>query len=418
MDAREQRGIIIAAMCRIDRHNGAWVVPSQTAPDRKYSVKLDGDGSCTCPDHREAGFCCKHIRVVLIVLKRELGMDGSITETRSITIEDKKTYPQVWPAYNEAQTTEKKRFQVLLHDLCRNLPDHEHNKCGPKPHRVRDAVFACCYKVYSGFSARRFSCDLADAHADGHLTRTIPGMKVVAFMENAALTPILFDLIQQSAAPLRTVETEFAVDSSGFSSSRFETWHDHKYGVERRKCLWVKVHIACGVKTNVVTAVRILDKDAADCPQFGPLVATTAERFDVKEVSADKAYLSAQNIEQVYERGATPFILPKSNTAGGMGGLFEKMVRYFQCRQDDFLSHYHKRSNVESTFSAVKRKFGDSVMSKTDVAMVNEVLCKLLCHNLCCLIQEQCELGIEPVFWPEEKPVPVRQVRRMSALVS
>jgi len=31
--------------------------------------------------------------------------------------------------------------------------------------------------------------------------------------------------------------------------------------------------------------------------------------------------------------------------------------------------------------------------------MVNEVLCKLLCHNLCCLIQQQCELGIEPVFW-------------------
>ena len=67
------------------------------------------------------------------------------------------------------------------------------------------------------------------------------------------------------------------------------------------------------------------------------------------------------------------------------------------------MEHYHRRSNVESTFSAIKRKFGDSVLSKTDAAMVNEVLCKLLCQNLCCLIQEQCELGIEPVFWPEEK---------------
>jgi hypothetical protein len=36
---------------------------------------------------------------------------------------------------------------------------------------------------------------------------------------------------------------------------------------------------------------------------------------------------------------------------------------------------------------AVKRKFGDSVMSKTDAAMTNEVLCKILCHNLTCLIQ-------------------------------
>jgi hypothetical protein len=75
---------------------------------------------------------------------------------------------------------------------------------------------------------------------------------------------------------------------------------------------------------------------------------------------------------------------------------------------------------VESTFSAVKRKFGDSVRSKTAAAMVNEVLCKLLCHNICCLIQEQCELGIEPVFWPEEQAeqsTPPRRVRRMSAIV-
>jgi hypothetical protein len=66
------------------------------------------------------------------------------------------------------------------------------------------------------------------------------------------------------------------------------------------------------------------------------------------------------------------------------------------------MAHYHKRSNAESTFSAVKRKFGDSVASKTDAAMVNELLCKFLCHNLSCLIMEQETLGIAPIFWKEE----------------
>jgi hypothetical protein len=47
-------------------------------------------------------------------------------------------------------------------------------------------------------------------------------------------------------------------------------------------------------------------------------------------------------------------------------------------------------------------EFGNSVRSKTEAAMINEVLCKILCHNICCLIQEQCELGIEPIFWKEE----------------
>jgi hypothetical protein len=45
------------------------------------------------------------------------------------------------------------------------------------------------------------------------------------------------------------------------------------------------------------------------------------------------------------------------------------------------MDRYHKRINVESTFSAIRWKFGDSVISKTDTAMVNEVLCKFLCHT-------------------------------------
>ena len=65
------------------------------------------------------------------------------------------------------------------------------------------------------------------------------------------------------------------------------------------------------------------------------------------------------------------------------------------------VKRYHQRSNVESTFSMVKAKFCDHVRSKTDVAMKNEVLCKFLCHNICCLIQSQCELGIEPTFWQD-----------------
>lgn len=34
--------------------------------------------------------------------------------------------------------------------------------------------------------------------------------------------------------------------------------------------------------------------------------------------------------------------------------------------------------------------------------MTNEVLAKVLAHNLVVNIHEQCELGIESVFWPEE----------------
>lgn len=407
LDGRDTRAIMIAAMCRIDRENGAWIVPSQSAPDKKYQVSLNGKETCTCPDHAENGHVCKHIRAVKITMKRELGMNGEIVETKQLLFEETKVYRQQWTAYNAAQACEKERLQVLLADLCRNLPERDcTHKRGPKPHSVKDSVFAMVFKVYCGFSSRRFDTDLREAHERGHISRTIPGMKVPAFLENPEFTPILIDLIAKSAVPLAAVETSFAVDSSGFSSNRFERWYDQKYGVTKQRCVWVKAHISCGTKTNCITAVRILDKDAADCPQFKPLVKTTAERFTVNEVSADKAYASQENFETVADAGGTGYLAFKVNATGTCGGLFEKMFHFFQFKQTEYMAHYHKRSNVESTFSAVKRKFGDSVRSKTDVAMVNEVLCKFLAHNLTCLIQEEHELGIDPVFWSAQTSKP------------
>ncbi len=71
------------------------------------------------------------------------------------------------------------------------------------------------------------------------------------------------------------------------------------------------------------------------------------------------------------------------------------LYHYFMLKREDFLAH---RSNVKSTFSMMKRKFGDSLRSKVDVAMVNKALCKVLCHNLVVLIHKMYELGIDPVF--------------------
>ena len=67
-------------------------------------------------------------------------------------------------------------------------------------------------------------------------------------------------------------------------------------------------------------------------------------------------------------------------------------------KREEFLEHYHKRSNGETTFSMIKRKFGDTLRSKSDVAMTNEALCKVLCHNIVVLIHEMFELGIDPMF--------------------
>jgi hypothetical protein len=200
-----------------------------------------------------------------------------------------------------------------------------------------------------------------------------------------------------------TLTCAASAHTHGFGTHRQEKWYDQKYGVTRTRSVWVKAHICSGVKTNCVTAVRILDKDSGDCPQFVPLVKETRRGgFQIDEVSADKAYVSQENFEEVAGCGGQAYIAFKANTTGGVGGLLEKAFLMFKLNEEEYGKHYHKRSNVESTFSAVKRKFGPMVMSRSDAGMVNEVLCKLLCHNLTCVIMEQECLGISPVFWKNE----------------
>lgn len=150
----------------------------------------------------------------------------------------------------------------------------------------------------------------------------------------------------------------------------------------------------CGVKTNVITAVEIHGQYEGDPNQLPALVDATAKNFTIKEVSADKGYSGEPCRQAIAKHNATPFIAFKSNTTGGVGGLFGKMFHYFQFQSDAFLAHYHQRSNVESTVMMVKSKFGDSLRSKTESAQRNEVLCKILCHNICCLISAIYELGI------------------------
>ena len=406
METREQRGIIIAATTKLSENYGVWVVPSQSGADKRYLVDPH-KGTCTCPDCQETGFKCKHQWAVEFTLKRERLSDGTVVEQQTFKWTEKKTYTQDWPAYNEAQSTEKHRLQVLLADLSRTVPELEYAGTGRKPIPIADRIFACAFKVYCGMSCRRYACDMKDAHERGYISQIFNPAKVCAFFCEAGMTTLLKELVTRSALPLQAIDTDFAVDSTGFSTSKFVRWYDEKYGVERSGHDWVKAHICTGVKTNVVTAAAIYERDTNDCPILPELVRKTRESFTVNEVSADKAYLSQENVETIAALGGQAFIAPKINTTGAVGGLFEKMFHYYQYNREEFMSKYHKRSNVESTISAIKRKFGDSIRARNPVAMVNEVLCKFICHNISCVIHSQCELGIEANFWNESESEPV-----------
>ena len=97
--------------------------------------------------------------------------------------------------------------------------------------------------------------------------------------------------------------------------------------------------------------------------------------------------------------GGTPFLAFKNNTVVPKDdSVWARMWHYFMFNREEYMARYHKRSNAESVFSAVKTKFGDSVRSKSDEGQVNEVLAKVLHHNMCVLIRATRELGVDASF--------------------
>ncbi|MDQ3254551.1 MAG: transposase [Acidobacteriota bacterium] len=368
---------------------------------------------CTCRDYEFRRATCKHLyavfnavertKTVITTTKIEEGKPA-VTETVSTeTVKVKRvTYKQEWTTYNAAQTHEKSQFQALLYELCANV-EAPIQTMGRTRIPLADMIFSATFKTYSTLSGRRFASDLREAHAKGFLSELPHYNTVSRYLESEALTPYLKQLIADSSLPLKGIETDFAVDSSGFATAHFLRWFDAKYGKEMKAHQWVKVHLMCGVKTNIVTSVEITEAYGSDYNQFKPLVERTAQSgFQMKEVSADKAYLGNGNFQVTLKHGAIPYIPFKVNSQpDGNGALWARIYHFYQFKREEFLTHYHKRSNIESTFSMIKAKFGERLRSKTETAQINEALCKVLAHNICVVNQSIYELGIEASFGSE-----------------
>jgi transposase len=301
--------------------------------------------------------------------------------------------------YNAAQIQEFELFDQFLYQLVSLIEEPERNGPGRPSLKLRDQLFCCIMKVYSQLSCRRAKYLYQDALLRQQISHNPYFNSVSATLNKPEITPILHELVRLSAQPLAGIEADFAVDSSGFRCSTFGEYCSYAHGTSKRHN-WLKVHISTGVYTNVISDVVITDEHGADSPQFKKLIKNTAKNFSIHEVSADAAYSSRKNLETVSKYGGTAYIPFKSNATGMSKNsiLWRRAFHYFQLHKDEFLEHYHKRSNAESTFSAIKKKFGETIKSKNRTAQVNEMLCKIIAYNITVVIREMIEFGFDTKF--------------------
>jgi transposase len=367
---------------------------ARTVSDPSVTATPNGDIDVTC--HKITYSYTKTFKYSNTYVGIGIGKTGDNKMEASPVIP---SYPQDWVAYNEAQTNEKLLFLQLLGDLTAQVPVQERTGAGRPPADFGEMIFACCLKIYLTFSSRRAVSDLKMAQQLEYIGHTPHFNTILKYLNDPNLTATLTKLIEFSSLPLKQLEDKFAVDSTGFSTSVFARW----YGTSRKheeQRTYVKAHVMCGVRTNVISSIEVTPGTVSDYNMFPALVESTAKRFQMKEVSADKGYSSRKCMDIVNKHGAIPYIAFRKHSRGLAQGsqTWRTMFVYFRDHKEQFMAHYHLRSNVESVFSMMKRKQGTFLRSRKGIAQMNEILCKALVHNICVLIQEMFESGVHVDF--------------------
>jgi transposase len=295
---------------------------------------------------------------------------------------------------------EKVMFKRLASDLLQVVQEEREPSKGRKGHSIRTKLFALLLHTYTGKSSRRLISELTEAKYQGLLDHVPHFNSVLNFYEDEDLPELLKQLITIVAKPLAQVEQDFAVDSTGFGTLYYESWNNARYVQHRSMHGFRKAHVMSGVKTNIITAVNITRGAANDSPEFIPLLERTRKYFVIREVSADKAYSSRNNLKAVSQNGGIPYIPFRAGTTDRCDGayIWRKMHQYFTEHKEEFLEHYHKRSNAETVFAMIKRKLGTTLRNRKEISQTNEILLKCLVHNIIVLIHEMFELGVNVDF--------------------
>ena len=249
---------------------------------------------------------------------------------------------------------------------------------------------------------------ISKVFAEKGYVRDIPSVPTIfRYMQDRNLFPLLYKLVVASALPLKDIEKDFGPDSTGFSSSVYSRWFSQKWGHQVSETKWIKLHMMAGLNTHIVTVAHATEKPTADSPYMPGFLEVTDDNFVVEMVAADKGYLSKANYRAINDLGASGYIPFKSNSTAHSGHhkrdyVWEAAYHLFTSHKTtDFDPNYHQRSNAETVFQMIKAKFGSMVRCRLPDAQVNEVMLKVLCHNLRVLVKVAFEYECTQLLGPK-----------------
>lgn len=208
----------------------------------------------------------------------------------------------------------------------------------------------------------------------------------------------MLTLLLAKAAELSGMSGTIAIDSTGFSSSSASRHYSMiKYRYE--KGVWsgsyVKANASVDTESGAVVCLRMRKDHRHDSVDFRPLLSRTSKLCRVNVVVADKGYDFEELHRFVRDDVGAVSVIPVRKR-GKVWGRYRKMM------DDNFdRSVYNRRSVAECVFSIVKRRFGDTVYSRSWKLQKKELKLMFAAHNVQRYVMKCVIISVEDFYRTE-----------------
>ena len=145
-----------------------------------------------------------------------------------------------------------------------------------------------------------------------------------------------------------------------------------------------KLALAVAAGCHLILAARVHTGNGADTPDFAPLLYRAWKRASVKVVVADGGYDSEPNHRLARLDLNVRSIIPPTvgrPTSKPPRGRYRRLMHHRFARKAD-RRWYGQRAQSETVNSMMKRNFGDALRSVLPKRREQEMLLRVLTHNL------------------------------------